>query len=275
VRVTINGSGAIVTHGDSLSGGGVIEFPINEPPEFARTLTAYTVTGSAPSRKLRYQGHEIAVESPTATAERAPDTASGGVTVTDGTTSVAASTVQAGVVTDGGSGTAIAGTCVISDTDPGAIGAGNLWLDSAAQTEGIYPLFVRDPSNAFWLQASIGDTLSTDGIPSTSWGVVDGSGNQLRFITVGTNAITIDIDSAGGTAPRSSLGLRKTQFNVTHEESGGSTAGVLGDATGLTLTGDIGFFAHAPSARPEVPASPTVQDVVDALVALGLITQAA
>jgi hypothetical protein len=34
LRVTINGSGAIVTHGDSLSGGGVIEFPINEPPEF-------------------------------------------------------------------------------------------------------------------------------------------------------------------------------------------------------------------------------------------------
>jgi hypothetical protein len=109
MRVTINGSGGIVTHGDSLSGGGVIEFPVNEPPEFARTLTAYTVTGSAPSRKLRYQGHEIAVESPTATAERAPDTASGGVTVTDGTTSVAASTVQTGLVTDAGSGTLISG----------------------------------------------------------------------------------------------------------------------------------------------------------------------
>jgi hypothetical protein len=38
MRVTINGSGGIVTHGDSLSGGGVIEFPVNEPPEFARTL---------------------------------------------------------------------------------------------------------------------------------------------------------------------------------------------------------------------------------------------
>ena len=36
----------------------------------------------------------------------------------------------------------------------------------------------------------------------------------------------------------------------------------------------IGFFGKAPAARPEVPASPTAQDVVSALVALGLITQA-
>lgn len=41
------------------------------------------------------------------------------------------------------------------------------------------------------------------------------------------------------------------------------------DATG------IGFFAHATAARPEVPATPDAQDVVDALVALGLVTQAA
>jgi hypothetical protein len=77
MRVTINGSGAILTHGDGLSGGGVIEFPVNEPPEFDDTLAAYTVTGSAPSRKLRFQGHEIAVETPAASAERAPDTGSG------------------------------------------------------------------------------------------------------------------------------------------------------------------------------------------------------
>jgi hypothetical protein len=76
MRVTINGSGNILTHGDSLSGGGVIEFPINEPPEFASTLANYTVTGSSPAQKLNYQGHEIAVETPTATAERVPDTSS-------------------------------------------------------------------------------------------------------------------------------------------------------------------------------------------------------
>jgi hypothetical protein len=74
MRVTINGSGAILTHGDSLSGGGVIEFPVNERPGFP---DGYTVTGSSPSRKLLFQGHEIAVETPTSTAERVPDTGGG------------------------------------------------------------------------------------------------------------------------------------------------------------------------------------------------------
>jgi hypothetical protein len=83
MRVTINGSGAILTHGDSLSGGGVIEFPVNEPSAFDDTLAAYTVTGSAPSRKLRFQGHEIAVETATSTAERAPVTAAGAGTLED------------------------------------------------------------------------------------------------------------------------------------------------------------------------------------------------
>jgi hypothetical protein len=36
----------------------------------------------------------------------------------------------------------------------------------------------------------------------------------------------------------------------------------------------VGFYGKAPVTRPEVPAIPLAQDVVDALVALGLITQA-
>jgi hypothetical protein len=59
MRVTVNGSGAILTHGDSLSGAGVIEFPVNERPGFP---SGYTVTGSSPSRKLLFQGHEVATE---------------------------------------------------------------------------------------------------------------------------------------------------------------------------------------------------------------------
>jgi hypothetical protein len=39
--------------------------------------------------------------------------------------------------------------------------------------------------------------------------------------------------------------------------------------------GKVGFFGKTGVTRPQVPASPTVQDVVDALKALGLITQAA
>lgn len=45
--------------------------------------------------------------------------------------------------------------------------------------------------------------------------------------------------------------------------------------SGLTVTGPVGFYGGSPAARPQVPASPTVQQVVNALVALGLITQAA
>jgi hypothetical protein len=45
----------------------------------------------------------------------------------------------------------------------------------------------------------------------------------------------------------------------------------LADATSARM----GFFDATPVARPEVPATPTEQDIVDALVALGLVTQAA
>lgn len=38
--------------------------------------------------------------------------------------------------------------------------------------------------------------------------------------------------------------------------------------------GELGFFGAETTAKPEVPASPTVQDVVDAFVELGLISQA-
>jgi hypothetical protein len=74
MRVTIDGSGNILTHGDSLSGGSVIEFPINELPGFP---SGWTVSGSAPSRKLLFQGHEVAVETPSADAEVAPSVSAG------------------------------------------------------------------------------------------------------------------------------------------------------------------------------------------------------
>jgi hypothetical protein len=74
MRVTIDGSGNILTHGDSLSGGSVIEFPVNELPGFP---SGWTVTGSAPSRQLLFQGHQVAVETPAAEAERAPSTGGG------------------------------------------------------------------------------------------------------------------------------------------------------------------------------------------------------
>jgi hypothetical protein len=80
MRVTIDGSGNILTHGDSLSGGGVIEFPVNELPGFP---SGWTVSGSAPSRKLLFQGHEVAVETPTSSAEVAPSVSAGAGTLED------------------------------------------------------------------------------------------------------------------------------------------------------------------------------------------------
>jgi hypothetical protein len=162
MRVTINGSGAILTHGDSLSGGGVIEFPINEPPEFVHTLSAYTVTGSAPSRKLKYQGHEIAVETPTSTAERAPSTGGGSVSVEGitGDTVNPATAIRAAAVTND-AGTAVLLPVIFAATDPGAVGAGQLWLfvdTNVADHANQYQLFIRSAANNSWLPIGVGDT---------------------------------------------------------------------------------------------------------------------
>jgi hypothetical protein len=48
---------------------------------------------------------------------------------------------------------------------------------------------------------------------------------------------------------------------------------VFGDGS-VAVSGDaLGFFGSSSVAQPVVPASPTAQDVVDALVALGLVSQ--
>jgi hypothetical protein len=185
VRVTINGSGAILTHGDSLSGGGVIEFPINEPPEFASTLANYSVTGSAPSRKLKDRGHEIAVESPTPTAERAPSTGSG-VTVTDGTTTVAATTVQTtGTVTDAGAGTALV-------SNGGGTGVPSSWTFNDNGEVNVSPTAGADLPLAIEAPDAPGDTVFSVG-----------STGETRVIghDVGLPALTITVPN-GQTAPR-------------------------------------------------------------------------
>jgi hypothetical protein len=162
MRVTIDGSGHILTHGDSLSGGGVIEFPINEPPEFGATLANYTVSGSSPSRKLKDRGHEIAVETPTSTAERAPSTGGGSVSV-EGITGDSvnpASTIRAAAVMDD-SGTAVLLPVIFAADDPGAVGAGQLWLfvdANVADHANQYQLFIRNTTDNGWLPIGVGDT---------------------------------------------------------------------------------------------------------------------
>jgi hypothetical protein len=43
----------------------------------------------------------------------------------------------------------------------------------------------------------------------------------------------------------------------------------------LAVSGNVGFYGTTPVARPQVPAIVTAQNIVDALITLGLITQAA
>lgn len=48
-----------------------------------------------------------------------------------------------------------------------------------------------------------------------------------------------------------------------------------GTLVGRNSTSKVGFYGTTPTVRPQVAATPTAQGIVDALKALGLITQAA
>lgn len=48
-----------------------------------------------------------------------------------------------------------------------------------------------------------------------------------------------------------------------------------GTLVGRNTTSKVGFYGTTPVTRPQVAASPTAQGIVDALKALGIITQAA
>jgi hypothetical protein len=74
MRVTIDGSGAILTHGDSLSGAGVIEFPVNEPPEFASTLAPTPSPAPRPLESSSTRATRSRSRRQPSTAERVPDT---------------------------------------------------------------------------------------------------------------------------------------------------------------------------------------------------------
>jgi hypothetical protein len=267
MRVTINGSGAILTHGDSLSGGGVIEFPINEPPEFVHTLSAYTVTGSAPSRKLKYQGHEIAVETPTSTAERAPSTGGGSVSVEGitGDTVNPATAIRAAAVTND-AGTAVLLPVIFAATDPGAVGAGQLWLfvdANVADHANQYQLFIRNQTDDGWLPIGVGDTEGA--IVVTAMG-----GNAEAWYA--RSVLTVRGRTGAG------AGRARAGFDV--YDSAGSIAAILllrDDGTVSldsvagaveSLAGDVGFRATAGTAslgRITDPGS-VVADVTQGLV---------
>lgn len=80
-----------------------------------------------------------------------------------------------------------------------------------------------------------------------------------------------NIDAGAGNVTTSSGAIKTLTGHVeTPLVKGVGTALVLGSADDA-----LGFFGAAVTSAPQVSALPTVQNVVDALVALGLITQAA
>ena len=103
------------------------------------------------------------------------------LTVTDGTTSVAnvtQETIVGAVVSSGGAGEAIVtvppGVDFLQDTDPGAVGAGKIWLDTTAITgTDNRPLYVRNPTDTGWFSIGLA--------------AYDGSGNLRSFVTVANN----------------------------------------------------------------------------------------
>lgn len=86
-----------------------------------------------------------------------------------------------------------------------------------------------------------------------------------------------------GTAPEYRNLPAETSNELTTEslvfDSNGVLTAINGSTVGLTVgsapTDKLGFFGTAPIVRPTVVlTSPDAQDVIDALVALGLIAQA-
>lgn len=84
----------------------------------------------------------------------------GSISVTDGSTTVdPATSLRATSVTDGGGGAAILSSAVISTTDPGAIGAGNIWLRLDPTQTYAPMLYVRNPANTDWEDQDAGYAL--------------------------------------------------------------------------------------------------------------------
>jgi hypothetical protein len=284
MRVTIDGSGNILTHGDSLSGGSVIEFPVNELPGFP---SGWTVSGSAPSRKLRFQGHEVAVETPTAEAERVPSTGGGGVTI-DNTVDppMAVATLvapgaeivgdEARLFSSTATGTGVTASVSMTATAEGGdaeakrtattdLGAANVTSFATVTDAGGG---VAEANNVATSQAHnatanlSANVVAGFGAAQASNAAASFNGNadatSSAYAAGDGNAVTSNFAGVGGTGTATA---DLTAFG------GAGTAWVKVEADATSAR--IGFFATAPVAQPAAPT--TLADVIAALKALGLV----
>lgn len=191
----------------------------------------------------------------------------------------------------GGGGNGGSQPVTISETDPGAIGAGGLWLRLDPSES--YPpmLYVRDAEDNGWADLdNAGYLLGLTYYDSEGVAVTTFAGNADEAL-IRTTGSSLDLFSNGvatlaaDTSVTVQVGDDITLNNTGHDKiSVTNTETVIyrndvrtveiDDESVKFTTSKIGFFTAAPVIRPLVPiTTPDVQDVIDALVALGLVVQ--
>jgi len=229
----------------------------------------------------------------------APGTGGGSISATDGTTTVdPATTMRSALVADGGSGIAVIGTAIVSATDPGAIGGGNLWARTDPGQNYGPMLYVRNAADNGWadldgsgllpglvyyddnnvIRAALfgyagSQTLSLktfDALGSAettlqiSNGVADLSGIVTALVTGANAVLTLDATQA------------KLQFDATHYVMVNGTTNIklVAGAHELVLWSDGTFqFDGKPigTRAAHVANGSTVDQLRDALIASGLM----
>lgn len=190
----------------------------------------------------------------------------------------------------------------IMEPDPGAVGAGNLWVrrwvsvDPNLTGGPPFPVYVRNADDNDWLETGTAH-FDASGLLRSVVQAADGGVSIFTYDEFGTRRVEMTALNAGFDIWMNDAdGNQRTMLNV----NGGNTPAVealIRDAAGaylsaFTLTGTSFIvdaaggpvfrtsaagagFNGAAASIPELPATPTAQDIADALVALGLVTQAA
>lgn len=160
--------------------------------------------------------------------------------------------------------------------------------------------FTADQNGRMVLVDSAGDTVLAEGGGTSLTGIEnDGNGNLVISATTRVNGTDVLLQSHaflalrddgandyaayldfGGTATTGSFDIK-----VSKDGNQRSVVAALGDQVYIGPSNGAGavifqcdqmsFFNGSSTARPEVPATPDAQDVVDALLTLNLVTQAA
>lgn len=151
---------------------------------------------------------------------------------------------------------------------------------SIAAVGGPNATLILNTSGILTLQSEVG-ILVNGGTSNSAFILNMNSGNEN--ITVSPD--NIDIKTAAGDGARIQLNENSLSLEATAED-GFVTIGAENTNGGIELRTEavngslsfnspkIGFFGSGPAPRPQVPlTTPDVQDIIDALVQLGLVTQ--